>query len=210
MLALAEFGAKRHGERRQVEFRIFIAYVTLLTLALYHVIKFRELLVPFWIVVVAIVFLIWTYLLYFSWQKAIHIGLLNDVRRRDFYLKKAELISYYLSQKESPKDIKVKVNLGGEENMSIAEDWFFKQRGPLILSGGEKVLDSTVPPSWSDLLSKKCDPHFQFQIGFPILMLSLLICVLIWREPQALIPALMVTFIGALFWNGMLSIFKKP
>ena len=159
---------------------------------------------------IAIVFLIWTYLLYFSWQKAIHIGLLNDVRRRDFYLKKAELISYYLSQKEFPRDIKVKVNLGGGENISIPEDWLFKQRGPLILAGGEKVLGSSIPPSSGELLWKKVDPHFQFQIGFPILMLNSLICALIWKEPGALIPALMVAFMGALFYNGILSMFNKP
>jgi hypothetical protein len=39
MLQLAEFGAKRLEERRSVEFRIFISYITLLVLALYQLIK---------------------------------------------------------------------------------------------------------------------------------------------------------------------------
>ena len=33
ILQLAEFGAKRHDERRQVDFRVFIAYMTLIALA---------------------------------------------------------------------------------------------------------------------------------------------------------------------------------
>ena len=39
MLQLAEFGAKRLEERRSVEFRIFISYITLLVLALYQLVK---------------------------------------------------------------------------------------------------------------------------------------------------------------------------
>lgn len=39
MLQLAEFGAKRLEERRSVEFRIFISYITLLVLALYQLLK---------------------------------------------------------------------------------------------------------------------------------------------------------------------------
>ena len=35
ILQLAEFSAKRAEERRSVEFRIFISYMTLLVLALY-------------------------------------------------------------------------------------------------------------------------------------------------------------------------------
>ena len=39
MLELAEFGAKRHDQRRQIVFRIAVAYLTLLVLALYQSIK---------------------------------------------------------------------------------------------------------------------------------------------------------------------------
>ena len=38
MLELAEFGAKRHNERRQNLFKVVIAYLTLLALALYQAI----------------------------------------------------------------------------------------------------------------------------------------------------------------------------
>ena len=39
MVQLAEFGARRHDERRQVEFRVFIAYNTLLVLVFYQIEK---------------------------------------------------------------------------------------------------------------------------------------------------------------------------
>ena len=39
ILSLAEFGVKRIEERRTVEFRIFISYITLLVLALYQLSK---------------------------------------------------------------------------------------------------------------------------------------------------------------------------
>ena len=37
MLDLAEFGAKRHDDRRSIEFKIFISYMTPLILAFYYV-----------------------------------------------------------------------------------------------------------------------------------------------------------------------------
>ena len=39
MLQLAEFGVKRMEQRRSVEFRIFISYITLLVLGLYQLVK---------------------------------------------------------------------------------------------------------------------------------------------------------------------------
>ncbi len=44
MLELAEFGAKRHNERRQNLFKFVISYVTLLVLALYQTFKKETLL----------------------------------------------------------------------------------------------------------------------------------------------------------------------
>ena len=45
MLELAEFGAKRHNERRQNLFKFVISYVTLLVLALYQTFKNETLLI---------------------------------------------------------------------------------------------------------------------------------------------------------------------
>ena len=50
MVQLAEFGAKRHNERRQVDFRVFIAYMTLLALAFSQIDKIRGLDLPVWII----------------------------------------------------------------------------------------------------------------------------------------------------------------
>ena len=50
MMQLAEFGARRHDERRQVEFRIFIAYNTLLVLAFYQIDKIAALNTPDWVI----------------------------------------------------------------------------------------------------------------------------------------------------------------
>ena len=42
MLELAEFGAKRHNERRQNLFKAIIAYITLLVLALYYIFNNKQ------------------------------------------------------------------------------------------------------------------------------------------------------------------------
>ncbi len=49
MLDLAEFGVKRMEQRRSVEFRIFISYMTLLVLALYQLIKPSSISIELWI-----------------------------------------------------------------------------------------------------------------------------------------------------------------
>ena len=101
MLQLAEVGAKWHDDRRQVTFRIFVSYMTLLVLALYQVIKLlgaEGVVIPGWIILLVIAGLVLTHWIYCRWQGSIRVALINDVRRRDFYLKKAELISYHLSE----------------------------------------------------------------------------------------------------------------
>ena len=98
MLALAELGAKQHNDRRQVEFRIFISYITLLALAFYQLIKVNNFNVSWWVIGLAALVLGGVHALYWKWQSIIHIASNNDVRRRDFYLKKAECIAYHLSQ----------------------------------------------------------------------------------------------------------------
>ena len=91
MLELAEFGAKRHDQRRQIVFRIAIAYLTLLVLALYQSIKNEGLLRSdaVWLIIF-IICLIVVHISYFFWQRTAFIAMINDVRRRDFYLMKAQ------------------------------------------------------------------------------------------------------------------------
>ena len=98
MLALAEFGAKQHNDRRQVEFRIFISYITLLALAFYQLMKIDDFNISWKVIVPAVLVLVGVHILYCWWQYILHIASHNDVRRRDFYLKKAECLAYHLSQ----------------------------------------------------------------------------------------------------------------
>ena len=107
ILSLAEFGVKRMEERRTVEFRIFISYITLLVLALYQLSKqqnsihdfFKSIIqkdsvnlellegIILWVLALCI------HIIYVIWQVGIGIAMDNDSYRRNFYLKKAEEIS---------------------------------------------------------------------------------------------------------------------
>ncbi len=112
MLDLAEFGVKRMEERRSVEFRIFISYMTLLVLALYQLIKPSSISIELWIrqlikpeptstdlwiegIKGTLLYLIALsiHFIYVMWQIGVGIAMDNDATRRNFYLKKAEQIS---------------------------------------------------------------------------------------------------------------------
>ena len=93
MVALAEFGANRHDERRQIEFKIFIAYMTLLVLGFYRI---SDLGANGW---VPALLLMCIHLCYLLWQIRLSIALINDGWRRNFYLKKAECILHHLTEK---------------------------------------------------------------------------------------------------------------
>ena len=80
MMQLAEFGAKRHDERRQVEFRIFIAYNTLLVLAFYQIEKIEALKAPGLVVFGLIVI----HVAYLLWEVRLSRALVNDALRRIF------------------------------------------------------------------------------------------------------------------------------
>lgn len=144
MLRLAELASRQHSDRRQVEFRVFISYITLLALAFYQLLKVSdfdvsELGAPMWAIVVAVIIivvvLISLHFVYWRWQTTIHIASNNDVRRRDFYLKKAECIAYYLSWNTRfiPSNrVNVSINLGVEDSAEMTEYSLFKCREPDI------------------------------------------------------------------------------
>ena len=146
MLQLAEVGAKWHDDRRQVTFRIFVSYMTLLVLALYQVIKLlgeKDVVIPWWIILFVIAGLVFTHWIYCKWQGTIRKALINDIRRRDFYLKKAELIFYYLSQDSNLSSIfgsgnfneQVVLNLGSGDKKPISKSALFEQEEPDIITG---------------------------------------------------------------------------
>ena len=142
MLAIAEFAEKSHIDRRQIEFRITISYITLLVLALYQVTKpstnGTDFVFSWKIIIIACFLLLVTHVCYCWWQRTFHVASNNDVRRRDFYLKKSELIAYYMSQDPKKEVIgrsneKVTLNLGaGDSSDPISENEFLKQKMPDI------------------------------------------------------------------------------
>ena len=139
MLELAEFGAKRHDQRRQIVFRIAVAYLTLLVLALYQFIKNENLLRldAVWLII-CVICLVVVHISYFRWQRAAFIAMINDVRRRDFYLMKAQTIAYHLTRSQfssfnpDPHG-EVIVNFASETSWETNERSLFKERGPTMI-----------------------------------------------------------------------------
>ena len=173
MLELAEFGAKRHNERRQNLFKVIIAYITFFVLALYQTIKNGD---KFGLSGAEIVFVVLLLLLvhcfYLKWLWTTLIASTNDVRRRDFYLKKAESLSYHLSQNRfsdfypSPSK-KVKINLGSGVSWKITERCLFNKRGPKII-GDSSCEKPPAPKYWKDI-------HFRTLAIVPTVLLILLV-----------------------------------
>lgn len=175
MVQLAEFGAKRHDERRQVEFRVFIAYMTVLVLAFYQIDKIVELESP-WPITIGLVFV---HLVYLLWEIRLSRALVNDAWRRNFYLKKAECILHHLSEEpEKPfcpsEDRCVTVSFGAKKtDMSEAE--LFNERAPKI------ILVSSVLRFWKHWGQIFSDWARVFETVIPTAMIILLIFAL-WKK----------------------------
>lgn len=154
MLAIAETAEQWHHNRRQLEFRIMISYTTLLALAVYQIIKPREnLLVSVdvhWVIILIGCFgLLGLLGFYCWWQYIFHIASNNDVRRRDFHLKKAELILHHMSQNSDSKFVPsstetVIINLAAGLNDEVTEVELFNQKEPDIHIPSKKI--GTPPP----------------------------------------------------------------
>ncbi len=137
MLDLAEFGAKRHDDRRTVEFRIFISYMTLLILAFYQIIKATSISVGLWQILGLSLLSLGIHIAYFMWQIGVAVAMANDAWRRNFYLKKAECILHHLSKYPEntfcPSDAEVTVNFGGEKR-KMTEKQLFEESAPRLIS----------------------------------------------------------------------------
>ena len=185
IVQLAEFGAKRHDERRQVDFRVFIAYMTLLALAFSQIDKISNLNLPAWI--------IWAgsgliHLSYFLWEIRISKSQSNDALRRNFYLKKAECILHHLTENpDTPfqprKDVCVTISLGANVEKTtecpkkgkIYESELFAMHEPPI------ELVSPMLHVWKHLGQFNKDWSRPFQILIPTVILSLLIFALLQK-----------------------------
>ena len=142
MLELAKFGADRHNERRQLEFRIFISYITVLALLFYHTVKPKDPILQgqddIGLSALLIVFLLIIHFFYFSWKRNFFIASINDVRRRDFYLLKVQCISYHLSQNlnitfRPSRTKKVSLNMGGAKVVKFMNGVCLKYDNPSLL-----------------------------------------------------------------------------
>ena len=184
MFAFAGLAAKQHNDRRQLSFKIVISYVTLLALAFYQVIKpspegsdFAD---SWWIIGSSVLGLLIIHVFYCVWQRFMHIASNNDVRRRDFYLKKAECIAYHMSQNLNTNFVpsstkRVILNLGATDNTDpVTERELFKQSGPDIYIFSKKL--GTPLPKWCK------DLHYLALITGPTALFLLLIVSLILKK----------------------------
>ena len=103
---------------------------------------------------------------YWRWLIIFYKASDHDVRRRDFYLTKAQVICYYMSEELSQcySDCKnVYINLGGNKSYKISEKCLFKKRGPDINPKTDPDVNKECPPS----PNVKCNPHFYFHFISP-------------------------------------------
>lgn len=183
MLDLAEFGARRHDDRRSIEFKIFISYMTPLILAFYHVIKLDADLLDSinWRLIIggSIVYTLTIHLVYILWQIGIAIAMANDAWRRNFYLKKSESILHHLSKNLNvpfcPSNDIVTVNCGYEKIEMTEKELFKKQAANLILVQNFWELFRHFNQIWKDWSR-------MFVVAIPTMLVLLLIGVLVSKK----------------------------
>ena len=173
MLELAKFAADRHNERRQVVFRIFISYMTLLVIAFSLVMRHwkDDFLSNPTVIVPIIVFLSIMFVIYSGWLITIYKALCNDVRRRDFHLVKAEILCYYMSNGLHfgfKHNKNVTLNLASSKSYAISERCLFKKSEPDLDIDPLKKKPSDIK------IKVFADKHFLFNFVSP-LSLTLLI-----------------------------------
>ena len=174
----AELASKQHLDRRQLTFKVLISYVTLLALGFYQLIKFSigannpiNFENKWWLFVC--VGLVVMQAIYWKCLRTLHISSNNDVRRRDFYLKKAECIAYHLSRnpesafKPSHSE-ELFLNMGALGSRGpISEYDLFAQREPDIYRESER--QGFPMTKWYK------DSHFTILIALPIALTVLLV-----------------------------------
>ena len=182
MLELAEFGAKRHDDRRTVEFRIFISYMTPLILAFYYLIRldvdiFET--INWGLIIAGAIVCILIHLFYLLWQIGISIAMANDAWRRNFYLKKAECILHHLSKNLNvpfnPSNDIVTVNCGYEKTQMTEKELFKKHAANLILVRNFWELFEHFNQTWTDWSR-------MFVVAIPTILVFLLIGTLVFKK----------------------------
>lgn len=189
MMSLAEFGARRNEERRSLVFRIFISYLTFLVLTA-SVVFANKFSLTMWENFGIVVVLIAMLFVYNEWLRVAYAALIYEVRRRDFFMKKAEVLCYYSSEELDSKfsdSEKVSINLGSGKRYEASEKYLFKKRAPDI--------ENSLPPTSLGIaqgyplkfgIFGVCggDWYFRFNLWFPALLTILIVVVLFCRGVQ--------------------------
>lgn len=175
MLKLAEIGIKLHHDRRSVIFRIFVSYTTLLVVIAGLLMKHSkdeiiESNVFEWSLTI---FLLAMLLFYIQWLITFYRASAYDVRRRDFYIIKAEVISYHMSEYLSNyySDCKKRIINLAPGGYKISEKRLFKKRHPDI----DPKVNRTAPCEPKIIKS----PHFWFNLVSPVGLTILIVIFLI-------------------------------
>ena len=179
MFGFAELASNQHNDRRQLTFRIAIGYTTLLALALYQTTKTQahELFPPNFYIPYIVSGLIVILTIVYCWAlRVLHVASNNDVRRRDFYLKKAECIAYHMSKnKDKPftpdcSEKYIIINLGASKNRDpITERQLFDEKQPDIFIPSMKKRTAKGTPM------RRIDFHYLSLIAIPIFLTILLV-----------------------------------
>ena len=182
IMKLAEYGADRHTERRNIIFRIFIAYMTFLIVASGLILRHQkdELVESLWFILPATVFLVVVFIIYWLWLRIFYIASDYDVRRRDFYLKKAEIICYYFSKNLETKEYshckEIPINLGSDKSYLISEKDLFEKKAPDIQPKTDPNICWKDPPA--PIVRKNL--HFWFHFCAPLGLTILIVAILIF------------------------------
>ena len=170
MMALAEFGAKRNEEGRSLVFKMFVSYMTFLVvvagLILRHwkddALKYGS--------AGLVALLVSLMIVYWEWIVKLYTGLIYSVRRRDFFMKKAEVICYHSSKDLADADSeKVSINLGSGNRYQRPEKYLFGKRAPDIKNCLGKIpKGKNKPPSEKPVIWN--DRYFLFNLLFPLFL----------------------------------------
>lgn len=174
MMAIAEFAAKRHNERRQVFFRIFISYITFLAVAAGVIMKYWDDLDDLFknecaagILNLALGIML---VFYWKWLRSVYTALVFDVRRRDFFLTKAEAICFHKSEEFANRFVSsdiASLNLGGGVGYKLSKVRLFRKSAPDIARYVQDSIEPSKPKHYRD-------SHFLFSLMFPLIITLLM------------------------------------
>ena len=91
-------------------------------------------------ILIFVVLLVSIHGVFLVWLWTTMVASINDVRRRDFHLKKAESLSYHLSRSKFSFFVSdpckyVKLNMGSGKNWKITERCLFEMTEPELMIG---------------------------------------------------------------------------